>query len=101
MFKQILIGLGIFLFGAILNDGFGVRPLGSVIAYAGLIYSGVVFLCFILPAIPKAFGSAKDRRDTEKAHEGLLKLKQLLDQEIITKEEFDKKAADLRAKVLL
>lgn len=39
-------------------------------------------------------------RDKAKAHDELLRLKNLLDQDIITKEEFDAKAHDLKVRIL-
>lgn len=114
MFKKILfhalIGGAIFIIGASLHDFAKIRGPGEFLAYGGMVYAGVTTLLILLGVnLPSPIGSqsgssffGKVSKDfsQKKAREELLEYKKLLDEDVLTQEEFDIKAIELKKKIL-
>ncbi|MDO8863674.1 hypothetical protein Q6D67_18430 [Haliea sp. E1-2-M8] len=114
MFKKILfhalVGGAIFIVGAGLHDFADIRGLGNFLAYGGMVYAGVTTLLILLgvnlpPQIGNRSGSSfigKVGKDfsQRKAREELLEYKNLLDEGVLTQDEFNTKAAELKKKIL-
>jgi hypothetical protein len=118
MFKQILfhalVGGAIFVVGASLHDFADIKGPGNFLAYGGMAYAGVTTLLLLLgvnlptpsalssklkDASSKLEGANKDR-EGKKARQELLEYKKLLDEGILTQEEFDLKASELKKKFI-
>lgn len=114
MLKKILfhalVGGAIFIVGASLHDFAKIRGLGNFLAYGGMVYAGVTAILILLGVnLPSPVGhqsgysflsKASEDIRKKKAHEELLAYKKLLDEGILTKEEFDVKASELKKKIL-
>ncbi|WP_152488098.1 MULTISPECIES: hypothetical protein [unclassified Pseudomonas] len=114
MFKKILfhalVGGAIFVVGACLHDFAKIRGPGEFLAYGGMIYAGVTTLLILLGVnLPSKIGSnsgssflGKVSKDfsQKKARQELLEYKKLLDESVLTQDEFDAKAAELKKKIL-
>ncbi len=97
---NVVIGGAIFLVGAILHDLARVRGVGDFIAISGIAY-GTLSVGFILfkQGIP-LFEKIAGERENTKAQGDLLKYKKLLDEGILTQDEFNKKSQELKSKIL-
>lgn len=114
MFKKILfhalVGGAIFFVGASLHDFAGIIGPGSFLAYGGMVYAGVTTLLILvgvnLPSPigihsgPSFLGKVTKDISQKRAREELLEYKKLLDEGVLTQEEFDAKAAELKKKIL-
>jgi len=114
MFKKILfhalVGGAIFIIGASLHDFAKIRGPGEFLAYGGMVYAGVTALLILLGVnLPSPIGNqsgpsflSKVSNDfaKKKAREELLEFKKLLDEGVLTQEEFDAKANELKKKFL-
>ena len=105
-----LVGGAMFIVGASLHDFANIRGPGSFLAYGGMVYAGATTLLILLGVnLPSPFGSQsgssfinrfnKDRAN-KKAREELLEYKKLLDEGILTQDEFNSKANELKKKIL-
>lgn len=104
MLKEIIVTAAIAgaisLAGALLHDLADMRDLGRFILGAGVVYGFLsVGLILFKQGIP-LLNKAASERETTKAHNDLLKYKKLLDEGILTQDEFDKKAQELKSKIL-
>lgn len=114
MFKKILfhalVGGAIFVVGASLHDFADIIGPGNFLAYGGMVYAGVTTLLILMGVnLPSPIGNhsgpsflGKLTKDIsqKKAREELLEYKKLLDEGVLTHEEFDAKAAELKKKIL-
>jgi len=98
---NILIATGLFFLGWFLNDWTQeyTYDLGRIIAVGGIGY-GIISTIYILFAqgIP-LFNKIVDDRSKIKAQGMLIKYKELLDKGILTKAEFEIKAAELKVRI--
>lgn len=121
MFKKILfhalVGGVIFIIGAVLYDFTKIKDLGDFLAYGGMVYAACSTVLILIGVnIPSPIGTQpksslsirinslfssfnKDRVNT-KAREELLSYKKLLNEGIITEEEFNLKASKLKKLIL-
>lgn len=106
MFKKtiihLLIGLGVFIFGALVND-FGKPESGQLIMLIGVGYAIISLVRNLLSAKHIVFLEVKkviNRRERNKAQEEILQFKRLLDEGILTPAEFNKKVEELKSKIL-
>lgn len=114
MFKKILfhalVGGAIFIIGGGLHDFAKIRGPGEFLAYGGMVYAGVTTLLILLGVnLPSPIGNqsgssflGKVSKDfsQKRAREQLLEYKKLLDEGVLTQEEFDTKANELKKKIL-
>ena len=101
---NIIIGGAMFWLGTIVIDFLNIRDLGYFIVVAGIAY-GILSVGFILykQALPIANESIKktiSEREKNKALEELIKYKNLLNEGILTEDEFAKKSQELKSKLL-
>ncbi|OGB03462.1 MAG: hypothetical protein A3E79_14780 [Burkholderiales bacterium RIFCSPHIGHO2_12_FULL_61_11] len=93
-----------FVVGASIHDFLGIRELGNVLAYGGIWYGALSLAIFAaLPLYKKLrprIDDAFDERSSSRAYEDLLRWKKLLDENIISQDEFDVKSRELKAKLL-
>ena len=85
-------GLSVSFVGAIVHDFLRMSDLGDSLVVAGLGYAGVS-LCVLAIPVYKRVSNAY-------AHKDLFRLKEMLDKNIISQQEFDSKSRELKAKVL-
>ncbi len=98
---HILIGGAIFLLGAVLHDFAEMRDLGNFIAYAGIGYAVLSAVVILFKGKPLAFlEKTVEEREKNKAQDDLLKYKKLLDEGILSQEEFAVKLEELKKKIL-
>lgn len=97
---NIIIGGGAFFVGALVHDVAKIRYIGEFIALSGIAY-GVLNIGFVLfkQGTP-LFNKVVSEREKIKAQDNLLKYKKLLDEGILTQDEFDKKSQELKRKIL-
>ena len=114
MFKKILfhafIGGSIFMIGVYLHDYARIFGPGDFLAYGGMVYAGITTLLLLLGVNLSALiggqpGSSLFRKignnySQKKAREELLEYKKLFDEGVLTQEEFDTKANELKKKIL-
>ena len=114
MFKKILfhvlVGGAIFIIGACLHDFADIKELGNFLAYGGMVYGGATTILILLgvnlpspvgaQSGPSVINRISSDRANKKAREDLLDYKRLLDEGIITQDEFDSKATELKKKIL-
>lgn len=90
-----------FLFGAVLHDYAKIRYVGNFLAYTGITYAVISAVIILLKGKPFLFIEKMiEERERNKAQDELLKYKRLLDEGILSKEEFDKKSEELKKKIL-
>jgi len=91
------------LAGVLLVNFTGMHDLGGVLANTGLGYAVLSISFFVVPlykfAAPRVQEALLDRAKS-KAYKDLLRYKALLDQNIISKQEFEAKSRELKAKLL-
>ena len=98
------LGGAVLLVGALISDlSYGHEDLAEILAKSGLAY-GTLSLCMLVVPLykmcrPYIDAASVDRRERN-AYEGLIKLKRLLDERIISQDEFDVKSKELKAKLL-
>jgi len=98
---HLLIGGSIFLFGAVLHDFAGIRDFGNFTAYAGIGYAVLSGVIISLKGKPLLFvEKAIEEKEKNKAQDQLLKYKKLLDEGILTQDEFSVKSEELKKKIL-
>ena len=114
MFKKILfhalIGGAIFMIGVYLHDHARIRGPGNFLAYGGMVYAGVTTLLLLLGVNlstlkdfqtgSSLFNKIGNDYSQKKAREELLEYKKLFDEGVLTQEEFDTKANELKKKIL-
>mgnify|MGYP003611030348 CR=1 FL=1 len=114
MFKKILfhalVGGAIFIIGASLHDFAEIRGPGNFLAYGGMVYAGVTALLILLGVnLPSPIGNqsgpsfirkTSDDFAKNKARKELLELKQLFDDGVLTQNEFDARANELKRTIL-
>ena len=105
MFKKIiihlLIGDATFLFGAVLHYFTKMRDLGNVLAYTGIGYAVISVIIILLKGKLLSFMKKTIKeREKNKAQDELLKYKKLLDEGILSQDEFAKKLEELKKKIL-
>lgn len=114
MFKKILfhavVGGTIFIIGASLHDFAKIRAPGNFLAYGGMVYAGVTALLILLGVnLPSPIGNQSspsfirkisDDLAKNKARKELLEFKKLFDEGVLTKNEFDEKANELKKTIL-
>lgn len=97
------IGGVIFLIGAFIHDVMNLDGLGNTFAAVGIGY-GVISLCMLVvpfyKKIAPKINTAIHEKAKLKAYDDILKFKKLLDEKIITQDEFDVKARELKTKIL-
>ncbi len=98
---HLLIGGVIFIFGAVLHDLAEIIALGNFIAYSGISYAVLSAGIILFKGKPMEFieKSAKER-EKNKAQDDLLKYKKLLNEGIISQEEFAIKLEELKKQIL-
>lgn len=101
---NIIIGGAIFFLGVFLHDSLDIRAFGGFIAFAGVAY-GILTVGFILynkffPLANESIKKTISDREKNKAYEELLKYKKLLDEGILTEDEFVEKSQKLKSKIL-
>jgi len=108
MLKKIIINIiisgAIILLGVVFHDFLRIRDIGQFIAGAGFIYGissiGYVLYKQGLPHANKIIKKTINEREITKAHDDLLRYKKLLNEGILTEEEFTKKSQELKSKIL-
>ena len=117
MFNKILfhalVGGAIFIVGASLHDYAEIKGLGNFLAYGGMVYAGATTVLILfgvnLPSpvggqsgssLLNKVGKVSKDRAAKKARQELLDYKKLLDEGILTQEEFDSKANELKKQIL-
>ena len=103
IFAHAIVGGLIALVGALLHDFARMRDLGTTLAVAGLGYAAISLSMLLVPLYKKIkpqIETAIDEKSRTKAYEELLRLKKLLDEKIISQQEFDTRSRLLKAKVL-
>ncbi len=114
MFKKILfhalVGGAIFIVGASLHDFARIRGPGDFLAISGMVYAGATTLLILLGvnlpspignnSVSSFLGNVSKDFSQKKAREELLEYKKLLDEGVLTQEEFDAKATELKKKIL-
>ena len=107
---HVLVAGALFIIGACLHDFADIRELGNFLAYGGMIYGGATTILILFginlpsPVGAQSGSSVINRiirdRANKKARKDLLDYKRLLDEGIITQDEFDSKASELKKKIL-
>jgi len=96
-------GGALFLVGALIHDFTDMNSLGDTLAFAGIGYAGLSASLIVIPFYkwirPQMTTTLNDRAQS-RAYDDLLRLKNLLDQKIITSEEFEAKSRELKARIL-
>jgi len=111
MFKQVifhaLIGSAIALVAVAIHDGLKLRSLGMVLLMLAMGYTGITIVLTLagvkLPSylnMPAFLSLTSSDRRKKEARNELLEYKKLLDENILTKEEFDSKADELKKLIL-
>lgn len=113
-----LAGIIIFLAGAILHDVYSIREIGNVLAYSGLFTTSLfAFISIIIffkqkhyyiffkqkhyyKPLSRLIENKIKERNKNKAEKQLLRYRELYDKEILTKEEFESKVAELKGRIL-
>ncbi|QUM74778.1 SHOCT domain-containing protein [Moritella sp. 24] len=98
--NNIIIGVVIMIVGSLIYNLVGIRQLGEFVIWAGIFYGilsvGIISLKQCIPFFNKIILD----RESAKAQDELLKYKKLLDEGILTQDEFDEKANNLKKKLL-
>ena len=97
------LGGAIALAGGLLHDLSRMHDLGNAVGFAGLVYAAISLSLLVVPLFKKIrtqLDSAADEKSRSKSYEELLRLKKLLDEDIISQEEFNARSRVLKAKVL-
>ena len=103
IFLHAIAGGLIAFIGALLHDFARMSDLGTTLAVAGLGYAAISLSMLVVPLYKKIrpqIETAIDEKSRSRAYEELLRLKKLLDEKIISQEEFDTRSRLLKAKVL-
>mgnify|MGYP001810761819 CR=1 FL=1 len=107
MVKQIVahavVGGVIFFVGALLHDLTSWNELGDFLAIGGIWYAAISLSMFVIPLYKKIkpqIDAAANERSRTRAYDDLIRLKKLLDEEIISQQEYDEKANELKVKFL-
>lgn len=96
-------GGALFLVGALIHDFTNMNGLGDALAYTGIGYAALSGSLFAIPfykRIRPQIQEVLQNRAKSRAYEDLLRYKNLLDQKIISQEEFEAKSRELKAKIL-
>ena len=96
-------GSVVFLVGALIHDLTDMNSLGDILAYGGIAYAALSASLLVIPFykwIRPQMSTVLRDRERSRAYEELLRLKNLLDQKVITSEEFEAKSRELKAKIL-
>ena len=100
---NVIVGGALFLIGALIHDFTDMNSLGDTLAFLGIGYAALSASLLVIPFYkwirPQMSTVLRDRAQP-RAYEDLLRLKNLLDQKIITSEEFETKSRELKAKIL-
>lgn len=89
--------------GALIHDSTDKESLGNTLAYIGIGYAAISFIILTVALYKKAnphIGALFHEREKSKAYEDILKWKKLLDENIITQEEYEAKTRELKGKIL-
>jgi len=98
---HLLIGAGIFAIGGSLHDFAKMKELGNLLAYGGMIYAALAaFIIICVVNMPPFLRKASEDIARKKAQDELLTYKKLFDEGILSKEEFDTKASELKKVIL-
>jgi hypothetical protein len=98
---NLFIGGVISLFGSVLHDGAGMRALGNIIVILGGAYAVISIIIILFKGDPLSLVSKTiSEREKNKAQDELFKYKKLLDEGIITKNEYDQTVDKLKKKIL-
>ena len=108
MIKRILIsaavGGAVLLTGVVMYEMTAMHSLGDTVAGIGFAYMTLSLCALVIPLYHRAIGprirAAYAKRSQTRAYDDLLRYKTLLDQQIISKEEFESKSRELKAKLL-
>ncbi len=94
---------GVFAFLGALYHDFIDSDTGAFLTGVGIVYAGIHLLRLVVPLynrIKPKLDSAADDKARSKAYEELVRLKNLLDEKIITQAEFDTRSRELKSKIL-
>ena len=96
-------GGAVFLVGALIHDFGDMKGLGDTLAFTGIGYAAVSLSLLVIPlykSIRPQVHALLLQRAKSTAYDDLLRYKNLLDQKIISQEEFEAKSRELKAKLL-
>jgi len=99
---NILVALAIFSFGVYVDKGLDHRFLGVFIMFAGVTYILITagIMLYHIGLTTEIISDVLAKKERQEAHIEVIKLKRLLDANILSQEEFDQKLAVLKKIIL-